>query len=98
MDAAGTLTTLHSFTDSDGRYPVAELMQASDGRIYGTTYQGGASENGTVFRIDAAGRLTTLHSFTSSNGGHWASLMQASDGSFYGTTESGGDVGAGVVC
>src|SRR5438034_6932428 len=69
MDAAGTLTTLHSFNDSDGRYPVAELMQASDGRIYGTTYQGGASENGTVFRIDAAGRLTTLHSFTSSNGG-----------------------------
>src|SRR5438132_532553 len=46
-DVAG-LTTLHSFTGSDGRSPEAGLIQASDGTFYGTTSYGGASEYGTV--------------------------------------------------
>src|SRR5438552_4823758 len=37
VDAAGTVTTLHSFAGSDGRNPVAGLIQASDGSFYGTT-------------------------------------------------------------
>ena len=44
---SGTLTTLYSFCSqtacTDGAYPVAGLVQATNGDFYGTTYGGGAS-------------------------------------------------------
>ncbi|MBI4601191.1 MAG: hypothetical protein HY721_04440, partial [Planctomycetes bacterium] len=39
IDAAGTLTTLHSFSSPDGSYLDAPLIEASDGSFYGTTLQ-----------------------------------------------------------
>jgi uncharacterized repeat protein (TIGR03803 family) len=51
----GTLTTLYSFCAqagcADGQYPFAGLFQATDGNLYGTTYQGGAAGKGTVFSL-----------------------------------------------
>jgi len=61
-------TVLHAFAGSDGRYPLAGLVEGSDGNFYGTTTHGGASDNGTVFKITPAGTLTTLHSFAGSDG------------------------------
>jgi uncharacterized repeat protein (TIGR03803 family) len=96
----GALTTLYSFTGgNDGAEPRAGLVQASDGNFYGTTYGGGASNAGTVFKISSTGALTSLYSFT---GGHdgWnleAGLVQGRDGNFYGTTSGGGQGGAGTV-
>ena len=50
--SAQSLTTLYSFAGSDdGGYPVAGLVQGSDGNFYGTTQQGGANNVGTVFRL-----------------------------------------------
>src|SRR5438034_9241179 len=60
LDAAGTLTTLHSFNGSDVWSP-SGLIQARDGSFYGTTAEGGASGSGTVFKMDAAGTLTRTH-------------------------------------
>src|SRR5438132_3583322 len=54
----------------DGEHLYGGLIQASDGNFYGTTYQGGASGNGTVFKMDAAGTLTTLHSISRSHGAY----------------------------
>ena len=48
----------------------ASLIQALDGNFYGTTYNGGGPDNGTVFKMDPSGSLTTLHSFTGSDGAH----------------------------
>ncbi|PYV38022.1 MAG: hypothetical protein DMG09_13155 [Acidobacteria bacterium] len=97
MDAAGTLTTLHSFNRSDGSGPNG-LIQASDGSFYGTTLHGGAASNaGTVFKMDAAATITRLHSFAGSDGSGPNGLIQASDGSFYGTTSEGGADDVGVV-
>ena len=73
-----TLTTLHSFNAGiEGAAPHAGVIQASDGRFYGTTGVGGASDAGTIFKLDAAGTLTTLHSFTVGGGYPSAGLIQA---------------------
>ena len=102
IDAAGNLTTLHSFTGSpdEGGNPVAGLVQGDDGNFYGTTALGGTNSRGTIFNIDATGSLTTLHSFSGSpNEGAipFAGVIQGSDGNFYGTTVLGGAHGAGTV-
>jgi uncharacterized repeat protein (TIGR03803 family) len=96
----GALTSLYSFTGTtDGAIPYAGLAQGSDGSFYGTTWQGGINNWGTVFKISPAGALTTLYSFSDDNDGAnpYAGLVQGSDGNFYGTTEGGGTNYAGTV-
>jgi uncharacterized repeat protein (TIGR03803 family) len=53
---------------AEGATPYAGLIQATDGYLYGTTYQGGANNVGTVFKVTMAGVLTTLYSFSVSDG------------------------------
>lgn len=48
---AGTLTTLHSFSGTDGAYPTGGLIQANDGNFYGTTFEGGSNDLGTVYKL-----------------------------------------------
>ena len=91
---AGTLTVLHSFAgdSTDGAYPGAALVQATDGKFYGTTTYGGDADDGTIFKINPAGKLTTLYNFDWSSGASpYSGLLQATDGAFYGTTGGGGD-------
>ena len=93
---AQTLTTLHDFAGqpNDGSNPYAGLVQGSDGNFYGTTYYGGANNEGTVFKITPSGTLTVLHSFREADGRTpEGALIQASDGNFYGTTSFGGNGG-----
>ena len=67
------------------------MVVGSDGNLYGTTFGGGASGDGTVFVISPAGVLTTLHSFNGLDGSSpVASLVQGQDGNLYGMTEYGG--------
>ncbi len=96
-DGSG-FTPLHAFSGgSDGAWPYAGVLQGSDGSLYGTTWSGGASGNGTVFKF-ALGTLTTLHAFSGSDGAYpYAGLLQGRDESLYGTTISGGASGNGTV-
>ena len=92
--AAQTLTTLLSFNGTDGANSAVGLIRATDGNLYGTTSEGGANSDGTVFRISPSGVLTTLYSFCSksacSDGANpVAALVQATDGNLYGTTGTG---------
>lgn len=63
----GTLTTLHSFCSNagcgDGENPFAGLVQGPDGDFYGTTRDGGAHYNGTVFKITPGRRADHSASF-----------------------------------
>jgi uncharacterized repeat protein (TIGR03803 family) len=99
VSTTGTLTTLFSFANGpEGGFLAAGLLKGSDGSFYGTTYKGGASGNGTVFRLTANGALTTLVSFNKSNGAFpLAELVQDAGGMFYGTTTSGGAYTNGTV-
>jgi|HubBroStandDraft_6_1064221.scaffolds.fasta_scaffold00136_30 uncharacterized repeat protein (TIGR03803 family) len=102
----GALTTIYSFCTqsgcTDGRYPYAGLVQATNGDLYGTTINGGANSDGTVFKITPSGTLTTLFSFCAQRGctdGSYpsAGLVQASNGDLYGTTTNGGANSGGTV-
>jgi uncharacterized repeat protein (TIGR03803 family) len=74
------------------------LLQGTDGNFYGTTYNGGGSGNGTIFKITPQGQLTTLHSFNGADGSQPASsLVEATDGDFYGTTLFGGSSELGTI-
>ena len=102
---SGVLTTLYSFCSvakcADGSGPGSELIQATDGNLYGTTNGGGITNSnctrgcGTIFKITTSGALTTLHSFCAqahcADGSHPnAALLQATNGNFYGSASEGG--------
>jgi uncharacterized repeat protein (TIGR03803 family) len=101
----GAFTPLLSFyyTDgADGGWPVAGLIQATDGNLYGTTLSGGSNGRGTIFKIALVGTPTTLYSFCSETDcpdgeEPYAALLEAANGTFYGTTSGGGAIGYGTV-
>ena len=106
ITSGGTLTTLYAFCPhrgcTDGGYPGAGLVEATNRDLYGTTYGGGVSGAGTVFKITPSGTLTTLYSFCAQigctdGGSPLAALIQATNGDFYGTTSYGGASGLGTV-
>ncbi len=95
----GEETVLHLFAaaPADGSGPEI-LIQGNDGNFYGTTYEGGAYNLGTVFELTPGGVETILYSFKGgSDGAGGQGLVQGSDGNFYGTTSGGGVNGAGTV-
>ena len=105
ITATGKLTTIYSFCSqlncADGKFPLGSLLLANDGSLYGTTNQGGATGQGSVFKF-ARGALTTLYSFcsqTNCSDGYFpdAGLLQAMNGNFYGMTPLGGPYGWGIV-
>jgi uncharacterized repeat protein (TIGR03803 family) len=103
---SGELTTLYTFCSqpncADGGTPVAGLVQATDGELYGTTTTGGANNKGTVFKITPSGTLATLYSFCSQASCAdgflpYAELVQDTNGTLYGTTAYGGAYGYGTA-
>jgi len=86
-----TFSTLVVFDGTNGTYPLACLIQGSDGNFFGTTCQGGVNNQGTVFKMTPNGMLQTLFAFNGNNGvSPVAPLIQGNDGNIYGTTCSGG--------
>jgi uncharacterized repeat protein (TIGR03803 family) len=85
MTSDGTVTTLHEFgyLASDGVFPYSSVVQASDGDLYGTTFQGGAGY-GTVYKSTTSGKEKVLYDFGFNEGYIYAGLVQASDGNLYG--------------
>ena len=89
----------------DATHPQGQILQAADGRIYGASYDGGATNQGALFSVNADGTgYTVLHSFQGCefrgpqdarypNGG----LAEGADGKLYGTTFFGGTNGSGQV-
>ena len=100
----GAITVLHNFAGypKDGASPQGVLVQGTDGNFYGTTYQGGANNYGTIFKITPAGVLTLLHSFAPSStnldgANPQTGLVLGSDGNFYGATVIGGYYNGGLL-
>ena len=88
-----TLTTLVSFTGTNGNRPMAGLVADRAGNLYGTTVGGGANGSGTVFELSGPRHetLTTLVSFAGTNGsGPRGGLAIDAFDNLFGATEGGG--------
>src|SRR5205085_894750 len=74
-------------------------MQASDGKLYGTTGGGGSEGNGVIFSFDPlSSTYATLKDFDDTDGRDpQGSLNQARDGKLYGMTYRGGSSGYGII-
>ena len=85
-------TNLYNFSGgTNGAAPVGALILGTDGNFYGTTFSGGVSNWGTVFRISTNGVYTQLAQLAGTNGANPdVALLQGADGSFYGATKYGG--------
>jgi uncharacterized repeat protein (TIGR03803 family) len=96
---------LHKFGSKvgDGSSPTARVIFDSAGHLYGTTYEGGGSNAGTVFKLMPTSKggwtETVLYSFTGGADGLYprAGLTFDSTGDLYGTTERGGTSDRGTV-
>ncbi len=98
----GSYVVLRSFlgTPGDGKGPNSELVEGTDGSLYGTTGQGGLYGAGTIFKIGKDGSgYALLHHFSSASTEPTTpyGLIRARDGIIYGTTQYGGGGGAGCI-
>ncbi len=95
----GLLTPLFSFDgNAGGAFPQCPLVQAADGKLYGTARNGGTNGSGAVFRITTNGAFSPIYSFTNSNdGGTPLNLALAADGKLYGVAYTGGTNGEGTI-
>ena len=99
----GLVTLVYSFCEqtgcTDGNIPSAALVLAKDGNFYGTTYSGGDTNGGVVFRLRRNGVYTVLYdlcvgSCTGQPGASQSPLIQGTNGELYGTSLVGGHRGA----
>jgi uncharacterized repeat protein (TIGR03803 family) len=108
VNSDGThFTTLYSFnspsgtnnsygvTNTDGASPAGLIL--SGNTLYGTSINGGASANGTIFAIQTDGTgFTNLHNFNGDDGANPFGRLFVSGNILYGTTFHGG-IGDGTV-
>lgn len=104
VDKSGSFTSVCAFDGgvNGGGEVGSVLVPMPDGQFYGVSYGGGASGNGTLFRISSSGTVTTLGQFSGAGSGSFAGahprmLSYQADGNLYGTTEGGGPGGGGTV-
>src|SRR5437879_5607542 len=100
---------LFSFGGTDGANPLASLIEGSDGRLYGTAFEGGHTNvpypagMGTVFSLNKDGSgFKVLHYFKKDRDGRdgrhpYGELVEGRFGSLYGTTRDGGRFGHGTI-
>jgi uncharacterized repeat protein (TIGR03803 family) len=96
--SAYTFSVLHAFAGppADGQFPVGGLALL-DGLLYGTTFTGGADNDGTIFSLSTSGSgYAVVHNFEGSDGIGPQGTLVVRGATLYGTTLSGGTGGGGA--
>ena len=99
VTSAGVLTDLYQFGSAIefGLFPVAGLVQATNGKLYGSTEAWGTAF-GTLYQITPTGVLTVVFDFDLTNGAvPEVSMIQHTNGALFGDTGGGGSVNGGVL-
>ena len=84
---------------SSGCMPMGNLMQASNGQLYGTCFLGGQYASCTIDRYDPfTGTYYDIYDFDIVNGDYPRSgLIEAGNGKLYGVASTGGSGNSGVL-
>ena len=104
ISASAAENTLYAFDEwlspgnVNGSYPLGTLLRDGSGALYGSTWYGGTSGNGVIFKLTPPPNgqdgwsLTVLHSFQGFADGSTPNPVLAMDstGALYGTTQYGG--------
>lgn len=88
-----THTKKFDFTSTSGSGPQGSLIKATNGKLYGVTYSGGANNGGVVFEYDILTSTYTKKFDMGNTGtgvGPSGSLFQSVNGKLYGHTFNGG--------
>jgi uncharacterized repeat protein (TIGR03803 family) len=96
----GTGTTLYSFNGgADGANPHGFLAVDPEGNLYGMTFAGGATGNGTVFKLAPNGTKTVLHDFAGGKdgAGPTGGILRDKSGRLWGSTYFAGPGNDGTV-
>ena len=102
ITSSGKETVMHSFLGylyGDGANPYAAVILDGEGNLYGTTFYGGPSNNGTVFKVTPSYDESVLYAFggTPDGANPQAPLGFDEGGNLYGTAYNGGKYGDGAV-
>jgi uncharacterized repeat protein (TIGR03803 family) len=97
---AGSYRVLYNFCAQDqcidGELPNA-LVQDAAGNFYGTTWNGGTNDFGTIFEITRTNQFILLHTFDLIDGANpIGALILANDGNLYGTTTTDASGGGNI--
>lgn len=100
----GDITGSAASDESMGVFPLGQMIEGSDGKLYGTMSQTNSFDNttgGVAFRVnkDGSGYVALCRFGVSASDGQFpvSGLLQGSDGSFFGTTLVGGNNNLGTV-
>ena len=101
LTPTGTATALNAGfgLNGNGAHPYAGLFLDSKGAFYGTTFQGGTADHGTVFKFSLPGAAANLlYKFTGISGsGPDAGVVGDAAGVLFGATFKGGAHADGTV-
>ncbi len=89
---SSTISTLASFDVTNGENPAAGVVLDGSNNLYGATFAGGSSGDGTVYEIaHGSNTITTLATFDGTNGnGPQGNVFIDGGGNLFGTTKFGG--------
>jgi uncharacterized repeat protein (TIGR03803 family) len=99
VSRSGAERVLYRFKGSpDGDSPNTGVT-FFNGKLYGTTANGGTRDGGTIFEVSMAGKERVLHRFKGKPDGanpYYAKLIVL-NGNLYGATQGGGENGLGTI-
>jgi uncharacterized repeat protein (TIGR03803 family) len=97
LTPAGVYKNLHAFSGNDCHS--SNLLQASDGNLYGTLAQCTLPGSvGCVYKISTAGVFKEIHGFAFTTGENpCTGMIQGKDGKLYGATNLGAANGSGNI-
>jgi uncharacterized repeat protein (TIGR03803 family) len=99
LDSA-VFKVLHHFKDSStGANPSGDLIQATNGLLYGMTSSGGIYNKGVIFSYHiGSSKFTTRYNFNDTNGAEPRGTLTQVGGRLYGVTRTGGNnTGKGAI-
>jgi uncharacterized repeat protein (TIGR03803 family) len=96
---AGAYKVLFTFPPiTDGRLPIAGLVQGTDGYLYGIAGLGGTDNRGTLFRVTYTGAFTVVYNVNYTDGCNaQVPLFQHTNGTFFSDSYECGTHSEGVV-